>query len=109
MGLLAQGKFTGDLLDAEMGEVDEKAAKKIGTHTDFYNNLHLFDDIDAVEITWQCGDRKPVCREVEIPDLWRKSWAAQLSACKTLQWLIATTTATIRKSRRIKTDEGACD
>ena len=53
-----------------------------------------------------CGGRISK-KVVVIPELWRKAWVAQLSACKTLQWLIAITTGVVRKPRRSKSDDDA--
>ena len=65
--------------------------------TPFYTSLNLFCNINEVRVSFRT-EKQTYIEKVCIPDLWRKGWVAQLSACKALQWLIGMTD-TVRKPR----------
>jgi len=101
---LVQGSADTDISVEDGQEIGEITGGQ--SFTDFYKDLQVFADIEAVTIHWQSAAGRTGATRVPIEPLWRKAWVKQLSACKTLQWLVAETgKKTIGKPRKDKPKE----
>jgi len=104
VGTNGAGNADTDISVEDGQEVEESTGGK--SFTDFYKDLQVFVDIEAVTIHWQSAEGRGGATRVPIEPLWHKAWVKQLSACKTLQWLVAQTgKRTVGKPRKDKPKE----
>ena len=81
----------------ESGDVDMSK-----DYTAYYTSLQLFADVADVRVLLKHEDGSMQSVPFSVHAWWNKGWVAQLSACKTLQWLKTLAVGYIGKPRFVK-------